>query len=255
MWGLTLRATVASGVRVDGEDADHGRVQVEGLGPHRRVPESWSRSSSSRAALWRCSPWPAAAGLGGDGNASAGSKSLAELVESLGRCWPEPEGVDGEDCVEGTTEGGRQLIDRGPAQADPSGGDGGGVTTGRKIQGDSEGQECRLGHRSPPGPADRRRRSASWVSHAPLWAVRPKPGQWACGTPVICGVPDGTRRSESTVAMAAATVNTVKASVNPSIEGVRVRPAAATVEASATQMAAPTWLKVCTMPDITPASC
>src|SRR5215216_6233947 len=51
-------------------------------------------------------------------DASAGSKSSAELVESLGRCWPEPEGIDGEDCVEGTTEGGRQLIDRGPAQAD-----------------------------------------------------------------------------------------------------------------------------------------
>jgi hypothetical protein len=44
-----------------------------------------------------------------------------------------------------------------------------------------------------------------------------KPRQWACGAPVICGVPDGTRRSETTAATAAATVNTVKASVNPSI--------------------------------------
>ena len=159
-----LRSRAGSGLTARTQTT--GGSRVEGLGPHRRVPESWSRFSSSRAALWRCSPWPAAAGLGGDGNASAESKSSAELVESLGRYWPEPEGVDGEDCVEGTTEGGRQLIDRGPAQADPSGGDGGGVTTGRKIQGDSEGQECRLRHRSPPGPADRRRRSASWVSHA-----------------------------------------------------------------------------------------
>jgi hypothetical protein len=53
--------------------------------------------------------------------------------------------------------------------------------------------------------------------------------------PVICGFPDGTRRSESTAATAATTVNTVKASVNPSIEGVLVRAAAATVEATATQ--------------------
>jgi hypothetical protein len=47
--------------------------------------------------------------------------------------------------------------------------------------------------------------------------------------------PDSTRRSESTAATAAATVNTVKASVNPSIEGVLVKAAAATVEATATQ--------------------
>src|SRR4029453_1123388 len=78
---------------------------------------------------------------------------------------------------------------------------------------------------------------------------------WACGAPVICGVPDGTSRRESTAATAAATVNTGKASVNPSIEGVRVRPAAATVEATATQMAAPSWLKVLTTPDTSPASC
>jgi len=51
--------------------------------------------------------WP----LGGDGDASARPESSAELVESLGRCRPEPEGVDGEDGVEGTTERGRQLID------------------------------------------------------------------------------------------------------------------------------------------------
>src|SRR4029453_342942 len=100
----------------------------------------------------------------------------------------------------------------------------------------------------------------------------PKPGQWACGAPVICGVPDGTSRRESTAATAAATVNTVKAAVNPSveggggrapavkaavspaIEGVGVRPAAATVEATATQMAAPSWLKVLTTPDTSPAS-
>src|SRR6266511_855382 len=83
-----------------------------------------------------------------------------------------------------------------------------------------------------------------------------RPGrQWACGAPVICGFPDGTRRRESTAATAATTVNTVKASVNPSIEGVLVRPAAATVEATATQMAAPSWLKVLTMPDTSPASC
>ncbi len=74
--------------------------------------------------------------------------------------------------------------------------------------------------------------------------MTPKPGQWACGAPVICGFPDGTRRSESTAAAAAATVNMVKALFNPSIEGVLVRPAAATVEAAATQMAAPSWLKV-----------
>src|SRR5829696_6034225 len=67
--------------------------------------------------------------------------------------------------------------------------------------------------------------------------------------------PGGTRRNESIAATAAAMVNTVKASVKPSIEGVRVRPAAATVEATATQMAAPSWLQVLTMPDTSPASC
>src|SRR5215204_4929384 len=77
----------------------------------------------------------------------------------------------------------------------------------------------------------------------------------ARGAPVSCGFPDGTRRRERTAAAAATRVNTVKASVNPSIEGVLVRPAAATVEATATQMAAPSWLKVCTTPDTTPASC
>jgi hypothetical protein len=40
---------------------------------------------------------------------------------------------------------------------------------------------------------------------------------------------------ESTAATAAATVNTVKASVNPSIEGVWVKAGAATVKATATQ--------------------
>jgi hypothetical protein len=55
--------------------------------------------------------------------------------------------------------------------------------------------------------------------------------------------PDGTRRSESTAATAAM-VNTVKASVKPSTEGVRMRPAAATVEANATKIAAPSSWKV-----------
>ena len=43
------------------------------------------------------------------------------------------------------------------------------------------------------------------------WVVRPKPSrvQWACGALVICGVPDGTSRSETTAATAATTVNTV----------------------------------------------
>jgi hypothetical protein len=44
------------------------------------------------------------------------------------------QGVDGQDGVEGAIEGGRQLIDRGPVQADPSGGDGGGVAAGGLVE-------------------------------------------------------------------------------------------------------------------------
>jgi hypothetical protein len=72
-----------------------------------------------------------AAGLGGDGDASAGGESVAQVLEPLGRCRPEPEGVDGDDGVEGAVEGGRQLFDRCPGQGGPSGLDGGGVAAAR----------------------------------------------------------------------------------------------------------------------------
>jgi hypothetical protein len=53
-----------------------------------------------------------AAGLGCDGNAPAGCEPPAQLGEPFGGRGPEPEGVDGEDGVEGAVEGGRKLIDR-----------------------------------------------------------------------------------------------------------------------------------------------
>ena len=75
-------------------------------------PASLSRSSISRAALRVVSAVaPGAAGLGRDGHAPARREPLAQLVEPLGRRGPEPEGVDGENDVEGTIESGRDLID------------------------------------------------------------------------------------------------------------------------------------------------
>jgi DNA-binding transcriptional MerR regulator len=74
---------------------------------------------------------PGAAGLGRDGHAPAGRQPPTQLGEPFGRRGPEPEGVDGEDGVEGAIESGRKLIDRSPHQGDPPGPDGGGVAPGR----------------------------------------------------------------------------------------------------------------------------
>ena len=72
-----------------------------------------------------------AAGLGCDGDAPAGCEPPAQLGEPFGRRGPEPEGVDGEDGVEGAVDSGRKLIGRCIDQGDPPGPDGGGVAPGR----------------------------------------------------------------------------------------------------------------------------
>ncbi len=51
--------------------------------------------------------------------------------DPFGGRGPEPEGVDGEDGVEGVVESGRKLIGRGVDQGDPAGPDGGSVAPGR----------------------------------------------------------------------------------------------------------------------------
>jgi hypothetical protein len=68
-----------------------------------------------------------AAGLGDDGDAPAGDEPTAQVGEPFGRRGPEPEGVDGEDDVEGAVESGGKLIGRRVDQRDPPGPDGGGV--------------------------------------------------------------------------------------------------------------------------------
>lgn len=74
----SAQTAVASGVRVDGEDADHGRVEVEGLGPGlcvASVLEQGFDLAGGIAGGARRGPW--AAGLGCDGDVSAGSESPA----------------------------------------------------------------------------------------------------------------------------------------------------------------------------------
>jgi hypothetical protein len=76
-------------------------------------PASFSRPSISRAALRDVSAVaPGAAGLGRDGDAPARRQSPARFGELFDRRGPEPEGVDGEDGIEGAVESGRKLIDR-----------------------------------------------------------------------------------------------------------------------------------------------
>jgi hypothetical protein len=107
-----------------------GRTQATGgLRGAGCSPAPRSRSSISRATLRDVAA--VAPGLGHDGNAPGGCEPPAQLGEPFGRRGPEPEGVDGEDGVEGAVEGGRKLIDGGPDQGDPAGPDGSGVAPGR----------------------------------------------------------------------------------------------------------------------------
>jgi hypothetical protein len=78
-----------------------------------------------------------AAGLGRDGHAAAGCEPTAQLGEPLAGGRPEPEGVDGQDRVEGAVEGGWKLVGRSPDQRDPAGPDGGGVAPGRLPEHDT----------------------------------------------------------------------------------------------------------------------
>ena len=95
-------------------------------------PALRSRFSTSSAALRDGARRGAgAARLGCDGHAPAGCEPAAQVGEPLGRRGPEPEGVDGEDGVEGAVESGRKLIGRGIDQGDPARPDGGGVAPGR----------------------------------------------------------------------------------------------------------------------------
>src|SRR5215831_10893355 len=129
------RAAGRAGARVDGEDTDHRRVEVEGFGPdlgEADAPEQVLDFAGGAQGGARRGPW--AARLGCDGDASARREPLAQLPELLGRRRPEPEGVDGEDDVEGTTEGRRELIDRSPGQRDAPGPDGGCVAPRRLAE-------------------------------------------------------------------------------------------------------------------------
>jgi hypothetical protein len=77
---------------------------------------------------------PGAAGLKRDGDAPARCEPPAQVGEPFGRGGPEPEGVHGEDGVEGAVKSGRKPIDRRADQGDPAGPDGGRVAPGRLPQ-------------------------------------------------------------------------------------------------------------------------
>jgi DNA-binding transcriptional MerR regulator len=70
-----------------------------------------------------------AAGLGHDGDDPVGCEPLTQLGEPFDRLGPEPEGVDGEDRVEGTVEG--NPVNRRVDQCDLPRPDGGRVAPGR----------------------------------------------------------------------------------------------------------------------------
>jgi hypothetical protein len=106
-WGLTLAGCGRGRVRVDGEDADHGRIQVQGLGPGGGVAgvlEQGFDLVGGIAGGTRRGAW--AAGLGGDGDAAAGPQSPVELVESLGRCRPEPRELTAKMASKGPSRAG-----------------------------------------------------------------------------------------------------------------------------------------------------
>lgn len=97
------------GVRAWGgsEDADYWRAEREGLGAHLReagVPQQVLDLIGG--ASGRARRGAGTAGLGCDGDAPAGCEPPAQFGEPFGRRGPEPEGVDGEDGVEGAVEGG-----------------------------------------------------------------------------------------------------------------------------------------------------
>lgn len=113
-----------TGVRAwgGGEDADHWRAEGEGLGAHLREAGAPQQVLDLiGGAAGRARRGAVAAGLGRDGYAPAGCEPSAQFGEPFGRRGPEPEGVDGEDGVEGAVESGRKLIDRGIDQGDPAG--------------------------------------------------------------------------------------------------------------------------------------
>ena len=131
LWSC-LRCVI--GVRAWGgsEDADHWRAEGEGLGAHLREAGAPQQVLDLiGGAAGRARRGAGAAGLGCDGNAPAGCEPPAQFGEPFGRRGPEPEGVDGEDSVEGAVESGRKLIGRCIDQGDPAGPDGGSVAPGR----------------------------------------------------------------------------------------------------------------------------
>ncbi|HEX5297972.1 MAG TPA: class I SAM-dependent methyltransferase [Streptosporangiaceae bacterium] len=93
------------GVRLSGaggEDAGHWRAEGESLGA--QVGEAGLCQQALDLAggvAGRVRRGSGAAGLGGDGDAPARREPPAQFGESVGRRGPEPEGVDGEDGVEG----------------------------------------------------------------------------------------------------------------------------------------------------------
>src|SRR6266498_3884778 len=108
----TVGQPAVGGGLVDGEDADNGRVEVEDFGSRLGEAGGLEQVCDLAGGVERGVPrgsW--AAWLGGDGDASAWRESPPQVFEPLGRCRPEPEGVDGEDGVEGAVEGWRQVFD------------------------------------------------------------------------------------------------------------------------------------------------